>query len=117
VQIVPVHVFRCSRMQVWETNVQQSINSVHGGFVTSLVHEEYVIQTYAGSILSFTSGKQTLKAVPGSAEPVTGPVASGTDKRIGMSAEVSAIEDDVRSLQAKVEVRRESCTRARSSTC
>jgi hypothetical protein len=91
-------------MQLWSSFVQQSIYGISGGRITSLEHEEYIVHTYSGSILTFTSGNQTLAGAPRASLPATGTHASGKDRKARLAAEVNALDAEVRAITAQVEV-------------
>lgn len=76
--------------------------------MTSLQHEEYVLQTYTGSLISFTTGNQTVSLVPGAGQ---GPaIASDADRQARMMAEQESLEAEISSLQARIEVCSPHCT-------
>ena len=85
--------------------MQQSIYGISGGNVTSLSHEEYIVHTFAGSILSFTAGTHTLAAVPAAAMQAADAQPPDKERQERLSAEVKAFEAEVRNLTKQVEVR------------
>ena len=87
---------------MWETNVSHSITAIAGGFVTSDVHEEYVLHTYAGFVMSLTSGTHHIKR-SGSA-PGGGPKGEGLSQRDRLLQEVQAAEQRLRQVVGQAQV-------------
>ena len=88
---------------MWETNVSHSITAIAGGFVTSNVHEEYVLHTYAGFVMALTSGTHHVKRI-GSA-PGGGPEGEGLSQRDRLLQEVQAAEQRLQQAASQAQVR------------
>jgi hypothetical protein len=84
--------------------VQQSINTICGGYVTSATHEEYIVQTYTGSVISFTSGSHSVGIAAGTTRAAD-PSSSQADSKVQRLAGASAMEAEVKDILSQVEVR------------
>ena len=64
--------------------------------MTSATHEEYIVQTFTGSIVSFTSGDHPLGR--------TSSAVAAPQGKLDLKAEVAYLEADVKEIQATIEV-------------
>lgn len=89
-------------VQCWQTYVGSSITGLAGGFVTGEADEEYVLHTFSGAVVSFTTGSHRLHTrTP--AELVQ--AGSGMHRRCqALQQQAHALECDMKQLTQQIQV-------------
>jgi hypothetical protein len=88
-------------VQVYETSLQQCVQVIQGGIVTSVSHEEYIVQTFGGAIVSLSNGDGPSVSMPSDVGTEEQRAASRKD---AAQAEARQLEEEVRRLVSESEV-------------
>jgi hypothetical protein len=98
-------------VQIWEMNLNQSISSICGGHITSPNNDDYIVHTFGGAIVVFSSGtgaapKQSPATSAANTAAAEAADALGTAERAleEKKAAVSAVEKELAAVNAELTV-------------
>lgn len=90
-------------VQCWQGSTGASITGLAGGYVTSEAHEEYLLHTFPGAVISFTAGMHRLE-VGNAANAAAAASANAHGRLDSLRAEAQTLESSLNQLSQHVQV-------------